>query len=60
MTCAYSPSRDDRRIELPAELRWCVERGPYYPAFGRELERSILVGSGSSLTRGVTRIERVG
>ncbi len=34
-------------IELPAAFEWSLERGPYYPTFGREVERFILTGRAS-------------
>ena len=43
-------------IELPTELRWQLERGAYYPSFGREVERDVLVGLGEKLERGITRL----
>ena len=33
-------------FELSPELAWSVERGPCFPSFGQERERSILVGRG--------------
>jgi hypothetical protein len=47
------------RIDLPGELEWRVELGPFFPGFGREIERPILVGRGRVLQAGVTRIRRV-
>jgi len=43
-------------IELPAALRWHREQGPYYPSFGREVERDVLVGEAAGLDRALTRI----
>lgn len=34
------------RVALPETLGWRIERAPYYPEFGREEERSVLVGEG--------------
>ena len=33
-------------LELPDALDWSVESGPYYPTFGREVTRAVLVGRG--------------
>lgn len=45
------------RIDLPSELAWRVERGVYFPSFGVERERLMLVGSLSSETRNETVFE---
>lgn len=34
-------------IGLPDAFEWSLERGPYYPTFGREVERFILCGRAS-------------
>jgi len=47
-------------VSLPPELVWRVERAPFYPSFGRELERAVLVGEGPGFAQAVTRIARVG
>jgi uncharacterized heparinase superfamily protein len=39
------------RIALPATLAWRVARAPYYPEFGREQERAVLLGEGAHLAR---------
>ncbi|HEY8122181.1 MAG TPA: heparinase II/III family protein, partial [Myxococcota bacterium] len=39
------------RIALPQTLAWRIERAPYYPEFGREEERAVLVGEGSNVAR---------
>jgi hypothetical protein len=33
-------------VSLPGELAWRVDRAAYYPSFGREVERDVLVGEG--------------
>ena len=38
------PSGPELVIELTPGLHWQIERGPYYPEFGREVERLLLVG----------------
>jgi uncharacterized heparinase superfamily protein len=54
-------ARGEMRIEvsLPPELEWRVERAPFYPSFGRELERAVLVGEGPGFTQATTRILRI-
>lgn len=39
------PSGARLALALPGGLAWRLERGPYYPAFGREVERAVLRGS---------------
>lgn len=39
------------RIALPEALAWRVERAPYFPEFGREEERAVLVGEGENVVR---------
>jgi uncharacterized heparinase superfamily protein len=36
-------------ISLPPALAWRVERAPYFPEFGREVERAVLVGEGANV-----------
>lgn len=43
-------------FELPEAFEWRLERGPYYPTFGCEIERCILVGRASRCAEAVTRI----
>ena len=38
------PSGPALAIELPENAQWRVERAPYYPEFGCERERAVLVG----------------
>jgi hypothetical protein len=47
------------RMALPGTgaLRWRVERAPYFPEFGRQLERAALVGEGESFREGSWRLE---
>jgi hypothetical protein len=45
-------------IELPDVLDWRLERAPYYPSFGREVERSVLVGIGSRCVGALTRFRQ--
>jgi uncharacterized heparinase superfamily protein len=53
-----APSTVAQRIELelPTALEWNVERGPYYPSFGREVERDLIVGRATGFQRSVLRI----
>jgi hypothetical protein len=53
-----APSTVAQRIELelPTALEWNVERGPYYPSFGREVERDLIVGQATGFQRSVLRI----
>jgi uncharacterized heparinase superfamily protein len=44
------------RIALPEALAWRVERSPYFPEFGREEERAVLVGEGVNVVRAEWRI----
>ena len=41
-------------------LDWSLVRGPYYPSFGCELERFVLVGIGSRCAEAVTRFRSLG
>jgi uncharacterized heparinase superfamily protein len=43
-------------LELPIELAWRLGRAPYYPSFGRELERDVLIGEGAGFDRATLRI----
>ncbi len=43
-------------IELPPELDWRVERTPYLPEFGSELQRACLVGESSAFRSARYRI----
>jgi len=47
------------RIDLPEGLRWRVERAPYFPEFGRRLERACLVGEGEGFRSGRWRFELI-
>lgn len=46
------------RVELALfeGLAWRIEQGPYYPSFGREVDRAILIGEGSPFVEARTRI----
>src|SRR4029453_5985084 len=44
------------RLELPEGVAWRLERAPYYPEFGRERERTILVGEAPHLAHASWRI----
>ena len=46
-------------IELANVFEWALERQPYYPTLGCEVERSVLVGSGSRCDEAITRIRYV-
>jgi uncharacterized heparinase superfamily protein len=45
------------RITLPESFAWHVARAPYYPTFGREEERAVLVGEGANVARAEWRFE---
>ena len=38
------------RIALPETLAWRIGRAPYYPEFGREQTRAVLIGEGTQIT----------
>lgn len=44
------------RIELPEGVAFRIERGAYFPEFGRMLERAVLVGEAERLERAVWRL----
>ena len=46
-------------IELANVFAWALERQPYYPTLGCEVERSVLVGTGSRCDEAITRFRRV-
>ena len=46
-------------IELPEEASWRVERRPYYPEFGREELRAVLVGDASPLSSATMQLRVV-
>ena len=43
-------------FELPDGLTWHIEEAPYYPRFGVEQSREVLVGEGRSFGAGALRI----
>jgi uncharacterized heparinase superfamily protein len=43
-------------VDLPAEARWRVERGPFFPQFGRQLDRAVLVGEAECLGQATWRL----
>ena len=45
------------RIALPETLAWRILRAPYYPEFGRELERTVLVGEGENVALAAWRFD---
>ncbi len=45
------------RVALPAAARWRVERTPYYPEFGHEVERACLVGEADDVGSTAWRFE---
>lgn len=47
-------------IELPAAFAWRLARGAYYPGFGREIERPVLIGIGRACAGARTCFRRVG
>jgi len=46
-------------IELPAAFAWRLSQGAYYPSFGREIERPVLIGIGRACAGARTRFRRV-
>ncbi len=46
-------------IELPAAFAWRVESAPWFPGFGREQARPVLVGVAPSCAVATTRLRRV-
>lgn len=46
-------------IDLAKDFDWTLERQPYYPTFGCEVERSALVGIGAGCDEAITRIRHV-
>jgi hypothetical protein len=42
-------------VELPDVLLWVLERQSYYPTFGYEVDRFVLVGVGSHFDEATTR-----
>jgi hypothetical protein len=46
-------------IELANVFEWALERQPYYPTFGCEVERFVLVGVGPRCQEAITRIRCV-
>jgi uncharacterized heparinase superfamily protein len=55
--CARLRLRDGTwlRIDFPESLHFAVERGLYFPEFGRAVERAVLVGRAERLDRAVFR-----
>jgi len=45
----HLPRGPQLRIELPQGVRWRVTRTPYFPEFGRRIERHALLGEADSL-----------
>ncbi len=43
------------RVGLPLAVDWRIERTPYYPEFGREVERACLVGRTAAFETGTWR-----
>jgi hypothetical protein len=46
-------------VELPDAFEWVLERQPYFPTFGCEVERFVLVGVGPSCDEAITRVRCV-
>ena len=46
-------------VELPTAFAWRLETSAYYPSFGRELTRPVLVGLASACSSARTRFRRV-
>ena len=47
-------------IELPTAFAWRLETSAYYPSFGRELTRPVLVGLARVCSSARTRFRRIG
>jgi len=47
------------RVELPAGLDWRLEDAPYFPRFGCEVRRPVLVGTAARFAQGVWRFRLV-
>lgn len=45
------------RVALPVAAEWRIERRPYYPRFGYEVERACLVGEAARFESGTFRFE---
>jgi len=43
------------QIDLPTALKWRIVRAPYFPEFGREIERACLLGEAPAFVRGRIR-----
>jgi hypothetical protein len=50
------PQGRELRIELPRAMRWRVVLTPYFPEFGRTIERHALVGEADSLASATMRL----
>ena len=50
---------DRLEIDLPEIATWRVARAPYYPEFGREEDRAVLLGEAQELTTARWRLRRV-
>jgi hypothetical protein len=53
-----TPAGRTQAVELPDGLRWSVERLPFFPELGREVERAALVGRGTPADALITRFRR--
>jgi len=51
-------AKSELQIELSPALRWRVERTPYFPEFGKRLDRATLIGEADLLTTPVQTIFR--
>jgi hypothetical protein len=49
------PAGGSLRVELPETLTWRIQRAPYYPRFGEEQQRAVLVGEASGFESGSWR-----
>jgi hypothetical protein len=47
-------------IELSPVFHWTLERGAYYPRFGCEVDRFVLVGRATACEEAVVRFRRIG
>ena len=51
--------RAELRCDLPSGLSWRLATGPYYPEFGSEVNRQVLVGEADKWNGGTLRIHRL-
>ena len=49
------PQGGELRVDLPGPAQWRIERRPYYPEFGQEIQRACLVGEAPAFASGTWR-----